>query len=106
MSIKVFLDTNTLISFFNTNIFELEVFRGYCDIEFVTFEKCIYEWKNGIKRHLINIDFLISTIKGDFSNNDYESSVAKSIIYRAIDNLGIDCEEINHKVPSVCRTLS
>ena len=98
MSIKVFLDTNTLISFFNSNIFELEVFRGNCDIEFVTFEKCIYEWKNGIKRHLINIDFLISTIKGDFSNNDYESSVAKSIIYRAIDNLGIDCEEINQMV--------
>ncbi|MCL6591845.1 MAG: hypothetical protein K6U80_18085 [Firmicutes bacterium] len=99
MGIKVFLDTNTLIGFFNSN--EIEKYKKGYSVEFVTFEKCLYEWKNGIKRYFINSDFLVSVIKGDFSHDTYESYVAISIICRVMDKLDIDVEEINQLVDTL-----
>ncbi len=52
MEKSIFLDTNALITLIqNEKIIE---YQNSERVKFATFEKCLYEWKNGLKRYFID----------------------------------------------------
>lgn len=64
--ITVFFDTNILIPLLNQSDIELPINARY-----YTSQKNIYEYKHGLKRYMMNKDFLIQCLKGN--NNLIES---------------------------------
>lgn len=102
-TIRIFIDTNTLISFIKHDYFAR--YKSFpVPIRFVTFEKCLYEWKNGIKRYFLDIGFLVSTIKKSKSNYLHvdtgklvkvsnEKQAAETIIMQILNQLNLDVVE-------------
>jgi hypothetical protein len=79
--VEIFLDTNLLIALIEKLNINLPN-----EHEYYTFEKCIYEFKNGIKRKFVSPDFILETLKNHKdqvtiqNNNDSTNRIAKSII--------------------------
>lgn len=97
---KIFLDTNALISLVNSN--KLTSYQKAEGIEFVTFEKCLYEWKNGVKRYFIDPGFIIRTIKeGVTVGEKREKNEGQLIINRAIKLLQMDNKELNKLIDAL-----
>lgn len=102
-AIRIFIDTNVLIPFIKHDYFSR--YRSFLvTLRFVTFEKCLYEWKHGIKRYFLDIGFLVNTIKKSKSNYLHvdtgklvkvsnEKQVAETIITLTLNQLNLDVVE-------------
>ncbi len=53
---RIFLDTNAIISLLSSG--KLGTYQAFPVLHLMTFEKCIYEWKNGLKKYFIDMAFL------------------------------------------------
>lgn len=92
---SVFLDTNAIIHLIAEG--KILSYRESKNLCFHTFEKCIYEYKNGLKRYFINIEFLLRCIKNPLKNQSvsWEETQATSIIARVIEYMNLDQVELD-----------
>jgi hypothetical protein len=97
----IFLDTNALIDLLTSG--KLKDYGAYPILQFLTFEKCIYEWKNGLKRHFINQEFVLRAIKNPGKNKETtrEGIQAASVIAQALEYLALDKVELNKLVSAI-----
>jgi hypothetical protein len=96
-SVRIFLDTNTLIAFLKEDRFA-KYAHFSVPIQFVTFEKCLYEWKNGLKRCFLKKDFLVACIKNRCGQKivnvgSYEERAAQEIVAKVLDELRLPARE-------------
>lgn len=97
----IFLDTNALIYLLTNG--KLKSYGAYPILQFLTFEKCIYEWKNGLKRHFINQEFVLRAIKNPGKNKEtsWEGIQASSVITQELEYLALDEMELDKLVTAV-----
>jgi len=98
---SIFLDTNALIHLINSG--KLFLYREFTNLSFHTFEKCIYEYKNGLKRHFINSEFLLRAIKNPLKKQSvsWEEKQAASIIDQIIYYMALDPAELDKLITAL-----
>lgn len=57
---RVFLDTNAIVSLVN----DPGAFPKSASYDYYTFEKCVYEFGNGVKTKLFNQQFVVDCLSG------------------------------------------
>ncbi len=102
---RIFLDTNALVSLVN----DFASFpSGY---HFCTFEKCVYEFGNGVKTKLFNQQFVVSCLtkiassisQSETEKNTYEDKIAKRLITSTLKILKLHNEGICRLIDAVKR---
>lgn len=91
------MDTNALIAFLKEDLFAKYAYF-LVPIQFITFEKCLYEWKNGLKRYFLKRDFLVTCIKNRYGQKirnfrSYEELAAQEIVLKVLDELRLKAYE-------------
>ncbi|MBL7978061.1 MAG: hypothetical protein JNN12_06950 [Bacteroidetes Order II. Incertae sedis bacterium] len=92
---KIFLDTNLLIALIEKTNINLPI-----EHEYYTFEKCIYEFKSGIKRKFVSPDFILDNLKAHKSQknildkNDATNRIAKYIMQNVLQTLQYNENEL------------
>jgi hypothetical protein len=95
---RVFLDTNAIVSLLN----DPESFPRPAGYDFCTFEKCVYEFGNGVKTKLFNqqfvVDCLSATIEppteGENKVSAYAEKAAEGLIESTLKALELQNGEI------------
>jgi hypothetical protein len=97
----IFLDTNALIQLLTSG--KLASYKAFPALQFITFEKCTYEWKNGFKRHFINREVVLRAIKNPSKNKDtpWEEIQASSVIAQALEYLHLNETELNNLINAI-----
>jgi hypothetical protein len=93
---RVFLDTNAIVSLVN----DPESFPRPAGYDFCTFEKCVYEFGNGVKTKLFNQQFVVDCLRGrvppenESKESAYVEKAAKGLIESTLEALELQNGEI------------
>jgi len=100
---RIFIDTNIICKLLSEPSIFSNLNLKTC--EFFTFEKCIYELKNGLKTKFFDINFLIKTIRnggfGDSLNQKSIMKVATKIVKNTLSILKLDKNETKKLVNAI-----
>jgi hypothetical protein len=107
-AVKVFLDTNAIVSL----VSDPQSFPDLTNYNLCTFEKCIYEFGNGVKTRLFNqqfvVDFLNATLgetpeETQTKDKSFTERVAEGLIESTLKELGLKSDVFHSLVVATKR---